>query len=93
MRYGIGVVCPDCPGGGAWEGTKQQAVLTLLRRPKGTIVAQVAETTGWQAHAVRGFFASLKKRGSAVTVLERVRQAGPTKQGAKGSYTVYRLVG
>ena len=72
-------------------GTKQQAVLTLLRRPEGATVAQVAEATGWAQHTVRGFFASLKKKGITVTVLERVRQVGSGKQGARGSYTVYRV--
>jgi hypothetical protein len=28
-----------------------------------------------------------------VEALERVRQVGPNKQGAKGSYTVYRIIG
>ena len=74
------------------EGTKQQQVLDLLRRPEGATVAQVAEATGWQQHTVRGFFAGLKKRqGIAVTVQERVRQVGPGKDGAKGSYSVYRI--
>jgi hypothetical protein len=72
------------------EGTKQQQVLGLLRRREGATVAQIAEAAGWQAHTVRGFFAGLKKRGIKVSVLERVRQAGPNKAGAKGSYTVYR---
>jgi hypothetical protein len=41
---------------------------------------------------VRGFFAGLKKRhGIAVEVLERIRQVGPGKDGAKGSYSVYRI--
>ena len=39
----------------------------------------------------RGFFAGLKKKGIEVSVLERVRQVGPNKAGAKGSYTVYRV--
>jgi Protein of unknown function (DUF3489) len=73
------------------EGTKQQAVLALLRRPEGATVAQIADATGWQAHTVRGFFAGLKKRGIEVSVLERVRQIGPNQQGAKGSYSIYRL--
>jgi hypothetical protein len=73
------------------QGTKQEAVLTLLRRPKGATVAQVAEATGWANHTVRGFFASLKKRGITVTALDRIRQVGPNKQGAKGSYTIYRI--
>jgi hypothetical protein len=76
------------------EGTKQETVLALLRRPEGATVAQIAEATGWQQHTVRGFFAGLKKRqGIAVTVLERVRQVGPNKNGAKGSYTVYHIAG
>jgi hypothetical protein len=75
------------------EGTKREAVLAMLRRPEGATVAQIAEATGWAPHTVRGFFAGLKKRGIAVTVLERVRQVGPNKEGAKGSYTVYRTPG
>jgi len=73
------------------EGTKQDTVLTLLRRPQGATVAQIAEATGWAAHTVRGFFAGLKKKGHEVQVLERVRMVGPNKAGAKGSYTVYHL--
>jgi hypothetical protein len=74
------------------EGTKQEQVLAMLRRPEGATVAQIAEATGWAAHTVRGFFAGLKKRqGIEVQVLERVRQVGPNKEGARGSYTVYHL--
>lgn len=74
------------------EGTKQEQVLAMLRRPEGATVVQVAETTGWQPHTVRGFFAGLKRRQSiAVEVLDRVRQVGPGKAGAKGSYSVYRI--
>ena len=40
---------------------------------------------------MRGFLAGLKKKGVQVETLERVRQVGPNKQGAKGSYTVYRI--
>jgi hypothetical protein len=76
---------------GPRQGTKQEAVLTLLCRSEGTTVAQIAKATSWANHTVHGFFASLKKRGLAVTVLERVRQVGPNKQGAKGSYSIYRI--
>ncbi|GGG39371.1 hypothetical protein GCM10010964_28670 [Caldovatus sediminis] len=76
------------------EGTKQAQVLAMLRRPEGATVAQIAEATGWAPHTVRGFFAGLKKRqGIAVEVLERVRQVGPNKEGAKGSFTIYHLPG
>jgi hypothetical protein len=74
------------------EGTKQEAVLSMLRRPEGATVGQIADATGWAQHTVRGFFAGLKK-GHVVEVLERVRQVGPNKEGAKESYTVYRVAG
>ncbi|RAI55170.1 hypothetical protein DOO78_25005 [Roseicella frigidaeris] len=73
------------------EGTKQEQVLAMLRRPEGATVAQIADATGWAQHTVRGFFAGLKKKGHAVEVLERVRQVGPNKEGARGSFTVYRV--
>jgi hypothetical protein len=38
------------------EGTKQEVVLAMLRRPEGATVAQIAEATGWAQHTVRGFF-------------------------------------
>jgi hypothetical protein len=73
------------------EGTKQQAVLAMLRREEGATVAQIAEATGWASHTVRGFLAGLKKKGFQVTTLERVRMVGPNKEGAKGSYTIYQI--
>ncbi|WP_229681710.1 DUF3489 domain-containing protein [Neoroseomonas lacus] len=72
-------------------GTKQETVLTLLRRDEGATIAQVIDATGWQQHTVRGFLAGLKRRGITVEVLKRVRQVGPNKQGAKGSYSIYRI--
>jgi hypothetical protein len=74
------------------EGTKQETVLSLLRREEGATIAQICEATGWQQHTVRGFFAGLKKRqGISVIAAERIRMVGPNKEGAKGSYSVYRI--
>lgn len=73
------------------EGTKQEQVLAMLRRPEGATVAQIAEATGWAQHTVRGFLAGLKKKGHVVEVMERVRQVGPNKVGAKGSFSVYSI--
>jgi hypothetical protein len=72
------------------QGTKQETVLALLRRPEGASGPDIA-ATGWAPHTVRGFLAGLKRRGVAVLVHERVRQVGPGKEGAKGSFTVYRI--
>ncbi len=76
---------------GPREGTKQQAVLALLRRDEGATIAQIMEATAWQSHTVRGFLAGLKKKGTQVDVLDRVRQVGPNREGAKGSYSIYRI--
>lgn len=65
-------------------------MLALLRREEGATIAQICAATGWQGHTVRGFLAALKNKGIAVTVLERVRQVGPGKEGARGSYSVHR---
>ena len=72
--------------------TKRAQVLALLRRADGATVAQVVEATGWATHTVRGFLAAVKKTGIPIEVLSRVRQVGPGKEGAKGSYTIYRIV-
>ncbi len=72
------------------EGTKQEAVLTLLRRTEGATIAQIMETTSWASHTCRGFLAGLKKKGIKVETLERVRMVGPNKEGAKGSFSIYK---
>ena len=74
--------------------TKQALMIELLRRPEGATVEQVAEATGWQHHTVRGAIAgALKKKLGLTVTTERIRSVGPNKEGARGSYTIYRLCG
>ena len=68
-------------------------MLALLRRPEGATGPDIIAATGWAPHTVRGFLAGLARKGVEVRVLERVRQVGPNKAGAKGSYSVYRVAG
>jgi hypothetical protein len=63
------------------DGTKQAQVIAMLRRPGGATIAQIAETTDWRAHTVRGFFAgALKHKLGLEVTSEKV-----------GDERVYRL--
>jgi hypothetical protein len=74
--------------------TKQTHMIELLRRPEGATVAQIAAATGWQHHTIRGAISgALKKKLGLKIEVTRTREGGPNQVGAKGSVTVYRIVG
>ena len=69
-------------------------MIELLKRPEGATVEQIAAATGWQHHTIRGAISgALKKKLGLNVEATRTREAGPNKTGAKGSSTVYRIVG
>ena len=75
-------------------GTKQAQMIELLKRPEGATVAQIAAATGWQRHTIRGAISGALKKKLGMTIeATRTREVGPNKPGAKGSSTVYRIVG
>jgi hypothetical protein len=75
-------------------GTKQALLIELLERPEGATADQIAQATGWQHHTIRGAISgALKKKLGLNVEATRTREVGPNKTGAKGSSTVYRIVG
>jgi hypothetical protein len=75
-------------------GTKQAQMIEMLKRPEGATVEQIAAATGWQHHTIRGAISGALKKKLGLTVeATRTREVSPNKTGAKGSATVYRIVG
>ena len=58
------------------ENSKQATVIQMLRRPEGATVQQICETTGWQAHTVRGTFAGAFKKKLGLTIVSDKAQGG-----------------
>lgn len=58
------------------ENSKQATVIQMLQRPEGATVRQICETTGWQAHTVRGTFAGAFKKKLGLTITSEKPEDG-----------------
>ena len=72
---------PD-PEPDARPRSKQDAVISLMRRAKGATVDEVASATGWQRHTVRGVFSGALKKKLGLAVVGTKEERG----------RVYRIV-
>jgi hypothetical protein len=66
------------------QGSKESQVIALLRRPEGATLAQIGESTGWQTHTIRGFFAAALKKRHGLAV---------TSEKPQGGERTYRIAG
>ncbi|WP_406735952.1 DUF3489 domain-containing protein [Thioclava sp. GXIMD4215] len=59
------------------EGTKQAALIAMLRMPDGATIEEIMAATGWQSHTVRGAMAgALKKKLGLEVTSEKVEGRG-----------------
>lgn len=64
------------------ENSKQAEIIRMLQRAEGATIAQICETTGWQAHTVRGTFAGAFKKKLGLDIVS---------DKAEGCERVYRI--
>ena len=60
----------------ARAGSKKEIVLKLLRRDQGATVAEIAKSTDWQNHTIRGFLSAQVTKKMKLTVESTKSEAG-----------------
>ena len=69
---------------GSRQGSKTAQILDLLKRPGGVSSKELMETTGWQAHSVRGFLSGTVGKKLGLTVVSTKGENGERTYSIKG---------
>ena len=64
------------PQSNARRPSKQDGVITMLRRAEGATIDEVASATGWQRHTVRGVFSGTLKKKLGLTLASAKDERG-----------------
>ena len=58
------------------HASKQSIVLTLLERPEGATIDEIAKVTGWKRHSVQGMMSGVLKKQLRLTVTSSKESRG-----------------
>ena len=62
----------------AHAATKQETIITLLKRPKGASIDELMKATGWQRHSVHGTLSGVLKKRLGLNVKAEATAKGHT---------------
>jgi hypothetical protein len=65
-----------------WKGTKQAALIALLKRPEGATLPQMVEITQWQVRTLRGAMAGALKKKLGLEI---------TSEKSPGAERIYKI--
>lgn len=58
--------------------SKQQILISLLKRPKGAAIEELMEATGWQRHSVHGTMSGVLKKRLGLPLITEYGERGRT---------------
>lgn len=56
--------------------SKQDRLITLMKQGKGSTITEMMETTGWQAHSIRGVISGVLKKRLSLNVISELTSDG-----------------
>lgn len=74
----IGKSKPKVPQPPAPAASKQQILISLLKRPKGAAIEELMEATGWQRHSIHGTMSGVLKKRLGLPLITEYGERGRT---------------